>query len=436
MYIKFVSKIYFCIMNLLIIGSGAREHAFAAKIHDSKHNINIYVSNANPGISKVAKSVALDIADFNSLKDCIIDFNISFVIVGPEIPLINGIYDFITNDKSLSNVKVIGPSKIGSRLEGSKDFAKKFMNKYNIPTAAYSSYDKTTLDQGIEFINNSNAPFVLKADGPAAGKGVIIVDNKDEAIFYLKDMLVNSKFGKSSEKVIIEEFLDGIEMSCFVLFDGINYKILPYAKDYKRIGEGDTGLNTGGMGSISPVDFLDESLKTKIKEQIIEPTIHGLISEKIDYVGFIFIGLINVDGQPKVIEYNVRMGDPETQVVLPRIKNDFMDILISCVNKTLDKVNLEFDSYYYSNVVLASIGYPEKYKKGFEISGLNEVKDSIIFHAGTSFDNDKIITNGGRVVSVVSSGKTMKEALEKSYNNIDKINFEGKTFRKDIGFDL
>ena len=310
------------------------------------------------------------------------------------------------------------------------------MNKYNIPTAAYSSYDKTTLDQGIEFISNSNAPFVLKADGPAAGKGVIIVDNKDEAIFYLKDMLVNSKFGKSSEKVIIEEFLDGIEMSCFVLFDGINYKILPYAKDYKRIGEGDTGLNTGGMGSISPVDFLDESLKTKIKEQIIEPTIHGLISEKIDYVGFIFIGLINVDGQPKVIEYNVRMGDPETQVVLPRIKNDFMDILISCVNKTLDKVNLEFDSYYYSNVVLASIGYPEKYKKGFEISGLNEVKDSIIFHAGTSFDNDKIITNGGRVVSVVSSGKTMKEALEKSYNNIDKINFEGKTFRKDIGFDL
>jgi len=435
-YIKFVSKIYFCIMNLLIIGSGAREHAFAAKIHDSKHNINIYVSNANPGISKVAKSVALDIADFNSLKDCIIDFNISFVIVGPEIPLINGIYDFITNDKSLSNVKVIGPSKTGSRLEGSKDFAKKFMNKYNIPTAAYSSYDKTTLDQGIEFISNSNAPFVLKADGPAAGKGVIIVDNKDEAIFYLKDMLVNSKFGKSSEKVIIEEFLDGIEMSCFVLFDGINYKILPYAKDYKRIGEGDTGLNTGGMGSISPVDFLDESLKTKIKEQIIEPTIHGLISEKIDYVGFIFIGLINVDGQPKVIEYNVRMGDPETQVVLPRIKNDFMDILISCVNKTLDKVNLEFDSYYYSNVVLASIGYPEKYKKGFEISGLNEVKDSIIFHAGTSFDNDKIITNGGRVVSVVSSGKTMKEALEKSYNNIDKINFEGKTFRKDIGFDL
>ena len=423
-------------MNLLIIGSGAREHAFAAKIHDSKHNINIYVSNANPGISKVAKSVALDIADFNSLKDCIIDFNISFVIVGPEIPLINGIYDFITNDKSLSNVKVIGPSKIGSRLEGSKDFAKKFMNKYNIPTAAYSSYDKTTLDQGIEFISNSNAPFVLKADGPAAGKGVIIVDNKDEAIFYLKDMLVNSKFGKSSEKVIIEEFLDGIEMSCFVLFDGINYKILPYAKDYKRIGEGDTGLNTGGMGSISPVDFLDESLKTKIKEQIIQPTIHGLISEKIDYVGFIFIGLINVDGQPKVIEYNVRMGDPETQVVLPRIKNDFMDILISCVNKTLDKVNLEFDSYYYSNVVLASIGYPEKYKKGFEISGLNEVKDSIIFHAGTSFDNDKIITNGGRVVSVVSSGKTMKEALEKSYNNIDKINFEGKTFRKDIGFDL
>ena len=423
-------------MNLLIIGSGAREHAFAAKIHDSKHNINIYVSNANPGISNVAMSINLDIADFKSIKNCIINFKISFVIVGPEIPLINGLYDYITNDNSLSHVKVIGPSKIGSQLEGSKEFAKNFMNKYSIPTASYSSFDKTTLDQGIEFINNSDSPFVLKADGPAAGKGVIIVDNKDEAIYYLKDMLINSKFGKSSEKVIIEEFLSGIEMSCFVLFDGVNYKILPYAKDYKRIGEADKGLNTGGMGSISPVDFLDENLKNKIKKDIIEPTINGLISENINYVGFIFIGLINVNGQPKVIEYNVRMGDPETQVVLPRIKNDFMDLLISCTNQNLDKVNLEFDSEYYTNVVLASKGYPEDYKKGFEISGLNEVDDSIVFHAGTSLNNDKIVTNGGRVLSIVSSGKTMKEALKKSYKSISKINFEGKTFRQDIGFDL
>ncbi|MBK92726.1 MAG: phosphoribosylamine--glycine ligase [Rickettsiales bacterium] len=423
-------------MNLLIIGSGAREHAIAAKIHASKHNINIYVSNPNPGISKLANSVILDTTDFNSVKDCIINFKISFVIVGPEIPLIIGIYDFISNDKSLSHVRVIGPSKIGAKLEGSKVFAKNFMKKYNIPTASYSSFDKTTLDQGIEFINNSNSPFVLKADGPAAGKGVIIVDNKDEAIYYLKDMLINSKFGKSSQKVIIEEFLNGIEMSCFILFDGINYKILPYAKDYKRIGEGDTGFNTGGMGSISPVNFLDEDLKNKIENKIIKPTINGLIKEKINYVGFIFIGLINTAGNPKVIEYNVRMGDPEAQVVLPRIKNDFMDLMISCANQNLDKIDLEFDSNYYTNVVLASGGYPEEYKKGFEITGLNNVKDSLIFHAGTAINNEHIVTNGGRVLSVVSSSKSMKEALKKSYSNIEKINFKGKVFRKDIGFDL
>jgi len=423
-------------MNLLIIGSGAREHAFASKIKESEHDIKIFVTNANHGISLISNSIDLDINDFNQIRNTIIKHSISFVLIGPEIPLINGIVDFIKTDPLLANVSLIGPSKSGSRLEGSKEFAKKFMYKYNIPTASYMSYSKDTLNEGIEFIKDNNPPYVLKADGPAAGKGVIIVQSEDEAITNLKEMLIESKFGESSNKVVIEEFLTGIEMSCFVLFDGKNYKILPYAKDYKRIGEGDTGLNTGGMGSISPVDFLDENLKTKIKEQIIEPTIHGLISEKIDYVGFIFIGLINVDGQPKVIEYNVRMGDPETQVVLPRIKNDFMDILISCTNQTLDKVNLEFDSDYYTNIVLASGGYPEDDKKGFEISGLNEVKDSIVFHAGTTLKNNNIVTNGGRVLSVVSSGKTMKKALEKSYNNIEKINFEGKTFRKDIGFDL
>ena len=423
-------------MNLLIIGSGAREHSFAWKIFNSKHDIKIFVTNPNAGISKISFWVDVDINDFVSVKKMIITHSIDIVLIGPEIPLINGISDFIQNEVTFQNVCVIGPSQKGSMLEGSKEFAKNFMAKYNIPTASYRSFNKSTFNQAVSFINKNTPPYVLKADGPAAGKGVIIVNDPDEAVKNLEDMLLNSKFGKSSEKVVIEEFLNGIEMSCFVLFDGKNYKTLPYAKDYKRIGEGDTGLNTGGMGSISPVDFLDENLKTKIKEQIIEPTIHGLISEKIDYVGFIFIGLINIDGQPKVIEYNVRMGDPETQVVLPRIKNDFMDILISCTNQTLDKVTLELDSDYYTNIVLASGGYPEDYKKGFEISGLNQVEDSIIFHAGTSLDNNKTVTNGGRVLSIVSSGKTMKEALSKSYKNIDKINFEGKTFRKDIGFDL
>ena len=423
-------------MNLLIIGSGAREHSFAWKIFNSKHDIKIFVTNPNAGISKISFCLDVDINDFVSVKKLIIKHSIDIVLIGPEIPLINGISDYIQNDPTLQNVCVIGPSQKGSMLEGSKEFAKNFMAKYNIPTASYKSFNKSTFDQAVRFINKNTPPYVLKADGPAAGKGVIIVNDPDEAVKNLEAMLLNSKFGKSSEKVVIEEFLSGIEMSCFVLFDGKNYKILPYAKDYKRIGEGDTGLNTGGMGSISPVDFLDENLKNKIKEQIIEPTIHGLISEKIDYVGFIFIGLINVDGQPKVIEYNVRMGDPETQVVLPRIKTDFVDLLIACANQTLDNLKLEFNSDYYTNVVLASNGYPEGYKKGFEISGLNEAKDSIIFHAGTTLKNNNIITNGGRVLSVVSSGKTMIEALEKSYNNIDKINFEGKTFRKDIGFDL
>ena len=423
-------------MNLLIIGSGAREHTFASKIKESKHDLKIFVTNANQGISLISNSLDVDINDFNQIRNIIVKHSISFVLIGPEIPLINGIVDFIKTDSMLANVSVVGPSKSGSKLEGSKEFAKKFMYKYNIPTASYMSFSKDTLNEGIEFIKANSPPYVLKADGPAAGKGVIIVETADEAITNLKEMLIHSKFGESSNIVVIEEFLTGIEMSCFVLFDGLNYKILPYAKDYKRIGEGDNGLNTGGMGSISPVDFIDENLKTKIRDQIIEPTIKGLISEKIEYVGFIFIGLINVNGQPKVIEYNVRMGDPETQVVLPRIKNDFMDLLISCTNQALDKINLEFDPDYYTNIVLASGGYPEDYKKGYEISGLNEVKDSIIFHAGTTLKNNNIVTNGGRVLSVVSSGKTMKEALEKSYNNIGKINFEGKTFRKDIGFDL
>ena len=423
-------------MNLLIIGSGAREHAFAWKSYLSKYDTNIYVTNANPGFAGIAKNVIINVDDFESIKDCILTHNISFVLVGPEIPLINGIADYIKNESSLSKVVVIGPSKRGSMLEGSKDFAKKFMKKYNIPTANYKSFNKYTINQGIEYIKNSNPPYVIKADGPAAGKGVVIIDDKNEAVNILKEMLLNLKFGKSSQKVVIEEFLKGIEMSCFVLFDGLNYKILPYAKDYKRIGEGDTGLNTGGMGSISPVNFLDNDLKNKIENEIIKPTVNGLIKEKIDYIGFIFIGLINVNGEPKVIEYNVRMGDPETQVVLPRIKNDFIDILISCAKQNLNKVDLDLDSNYYANVVLASGGYPEEYKKGFEITGLNDIQDSLIFHAGTTINNDKLKTNGGRVLSIVSSSESMKDALNKSYLNIEKINFKGKVFRKDIGFDL
>ena len=423
-------------MNLLIIGSGAREHAIAWMIHNSKKDVNIFATNPNAGMLDIVIALNIDIANFNSVKESIIQHSINLVLVGPEIPLIMGITDYIANHKDLNNVKVIGPSQLGAKLEGSKEFAKNFMKKYHIPTGSYRSFTKDSLNEGITFIKNSNPPYVLKADGPAAGKGVIIVNNVKDAVSNLEDMLINSKFGASSQTVVIEEFLDGIEMSCFVLFDGLNYKILPYAKDYKRIGEGDSGLNTGGMGSVSPVDFLNDDLKSKITNEIIEPTIKGLINEKINYVGFIFIGLINVGDQPKVIEYNVRMGDPETQVVLPRIKNDFVELLIACSEKKLNQINLDIDNDYYTNVVLASGGYPEDYQKGFEISGLNEVEGSIVFHAGTSLNNEKVVTNGGRVLSVVSSAKTMKEALNNSYSNIEKINFEGKVYRKDIGFDL
>ena len=423
-------------MNLLIIGSGAREHAFAWKIFNSKQKVNLFITNSTPGAINIAKSISIDINDFSDIKTSIIKNDIQIVLVGPEIPLINGIYDYFKNDPETSHVNIIGPSKYGAQLEGSKEFAKKFMSRHNIPTASYKSFDKSSINDAILFLKNNSAPYVLKADGPAAGKGVVIVDNVIDAIHNLEEMLIDSKFGSSSNKVVIEEFLTGIEMSCFVLFDGINYKILPYAKDYKRIGEGDKGLNTGGMGSVSPVNFLDINLRDKIEKQIVVPTINGLINEKINYVGFIFIGLINVNGSPKVIEYNVRMGDPETQVVLPRIENDFMEILNACCNQSLDQIDLQFKPEYYTNVVLASGGYPEKYDKGFEISGLENVEDSIIFHAGTALKNNKIVTNGGRVLSIVSSDKDMNEALKKSYSNIDNINFDRKVFRKDIGFDL
>jgi len=358
------------------------------------------------------------------------------VLVGPEIPLIDGVYDFIKSDPDTHDVIVIGPSKRGSMLEGSKDFAKGFMSRYNIPTAKSKSFTKDTYDKAIDYLKTQSPPFVLKADGPAAGKGVVISHNLNDALAVLKKMLIDNSFGKSSEKVVIEEFLTGIEMSCFVLFDGKNYKTLPYAKDYKRIGEGDVGLNTGGMGSVSPVSFIDIELKKKIDTQIIRPTIKGLIEEKIDYKGFIFIGLINVNGDPFVIEYNVRMGDPETQVVLPRIKNDFLEILLAIENQDLDNLDLDIDNNHFVNVVLASEGYPDSYTKGFEINGLERVHDSIIYHAGTTLKDNKVVTNGGRVISVVSSSDDFKKALLSSYNSIKKIGFKGKKYRKDIGFDL
>ena len=422
-------------MNILIIGNGAREHVFFKLLTESSAKTNLFSINPNAAIQKLSTPIFKPFS-FNLVKEIIKSSAIEMVIVGPENPLIDGIYDFIKADSEINHVSVIGPSQNGAQLEGSKKFAKDFMSRNDIPTASSKTFTKETFLNGCDFIKKSNPPYVLKADGPAAGKGVVILENAEAAIAELKSMLIDSKFGESSKKVVIEEFLSGIEMSCFVIFDGKNYITLPYAKDYKRIGEGDVGLNTGGMGSISPVSFIDNDLDKKIHEKIIKPTINGIIKEDINYIGFIFIGLINVDNEPYVIEYNVRMGDPETQVVLPRIENDFLEIMLAIENQTLDKINLKINPDQFSNVVLASKGYPEKYEKGFDIDGLNNVTDSIIFQAGTTLAENKTITNGGRVLSVVSRDKTFQRALKKSYSNIEKINFEGKTFRKDIGFDL
>ena len=422
-------------MNILIIGNGAREHVFFKLLSNSPTKTNLFSINPNAAIQKLSNPIFSPFS-FNLVKQVIKSSAIEMVIVGPENPLIDGIYDFIKADSEINHVSVIGPSKNGAQLEGSKKFAKDFMYRNNIPTASSKTFTKETFLDACDFIKKSNPPYVLKADGPAAGKGVVILERVEDAITELKSMLIDSKFGKSSKTVVIEEFLRGIEMSCFLIFDGKNYITLPYAKDYKRIGEGDVGLNTGGMGSISPVSFIDAGLDHKIHQKVIKPTINGIIKEKINYQGFIFIGLINVDNEPYVIEYNVRMGDPETQVVLPRIENDFYEIMLAIENQTLDKINLKITADHFSNVVLASKGYPEKYEKGFHIKGLNLIEDSIIFEAGTSLTDNKTLTNGGRVLSVVSRDKTFQAALKKSYKNIEKINFVGKIFRKDIGFDL
>ena len=424
-------------MNVLILGSGAREHAFCWKLKKSNNIGKIYVAPGNAGTLKIAENLGLDILNFNDLKITIIDHSVELVIVGPEIPLIEGVVDFINNDSDLNSVLVVGPSKAGAMLEGSKDFSKEFMFKHNIPTARYKSFKQENLENGLAYLDSVSPPYVLKADGPAAGKGVLIIDNVQEAKKELVNMLQNEKFGASGHNVVIEEFLDGIELSCFVLTDGKSYKILPYAKDYKRIGEGDKGLNTGGMGAVSPVPFADKNFLEKIEDRIIIPTIKGLKSDNLPYKGFVFIGLIMVKNEPYVIEYNVRMGDPETQVVLPRIKSDFLNLMICTAKKSLNSCEIEISDDTYTNVVMVAGGYPEGYEKGNVITGVPEnTEETIIFHAGTKEMKNDITTNGGRVLSVVSKGLDHKQALSKSYKTVSKINFKDKNYRKDIGFDL
>ena len=423
-------------MTILLLGSGGREHALAWKMLQSDKCSKLFVAPGNAGTSKIATNVSLNILDFEAIKTFALGEKVDMVVVGPEDPLVHGIYDFFKNDAALNHIPVIGPSKVGAQLEGSKEFAKEFLIKHKIPTAAYDSFTKETVEKGCDFLETLQSPYVLKADGLAAGKGVLIIQDLEEAKSELRSMLVHEKFGTASAKVVIEEFLDGIELSCFVLTDGKNYKILPTAKDYKRIGEGDTGLNTGGMGAVSPVPFADEVLLEKIETRIVKPTIAGLQSDGIEYKGFVFIGLINVKGEPIVIEYNVRMGDPETEVVIPRLKSDLVELFQAVGNQTLDQLSLEIDERSATTIMVVSGGYPEEYGKGFEISGLENIEDSIAFHAGTKLENGKVFTNGGRVIAVTSFGESFQEAIKKSYQNIDKLHFDKMYFRKDIGFDL
>lgn len=423
-------------MNILLLGSGGREHALAWKITQSTKCSKLFVAPSNAGIGNIATNVALNPTDFNAVKQFVLDNHVEMVVVGPEDPLVKGIYDFFKNDTALNNIPVIGPSQHGAQLEGSKEFAKQFLVKNNIPTAKYQAFTKDTVDAGCAFLATLQPPYVLKADGLAAGKGVVILNNLNDAQEELKNMLVDAKFGDASSKVVIEEFLDGIELSCFVLTDGKSYKILPTAKDYKRIGEGDTGLNTGGMGAVSPVPFANEEFMQKVEQQIVIPTINGLKNDAIEYKGFVFIGLIKVGDNPFVIEYNVRMGDPETEVVIPRIKSDIVELFQAVANETLENTVLEIDERTATTVMIVSGGYPEDYEKGKVISGLDQVKNSIVFHAGTAEKDGNVVTNGGRVIAVTSYGNNFKEALKQSYENVEKINFDKKYFRTDLGFDL
>ena len=423
-------------MIILLLGSGGREHALASKMLQSSKCSKLFVAPGNAGTAVIATNISIAVTDFNAIKSIVLKEKIEMVVVGPEDPLVLGIFDFFKNDSELMHIPVIGPSKAGAQLEGSKEFAKQFMVKHKIPTAAYESFTAATVEKGCEFLETLQSPYVLKADGLAAGKGVLILNDLEEAKIELRNMLVHAKFGNASAKVVIEEFLDGIELSCFVLTDGKNYKILPTAKDYKRIGEGDTGLNTGGMGAVSPVPFADIVLLEKIKTRIVKPTVEGLQKDGIEYIGFVFIGLIIVKGEPIVIEYNVRMGDPETEVVVPRIKSDLVELFQAVADGKLNEVSLEIDERSATTVMIVSGGYPEEYEKGKEISGLDKVEGSLVFHAGTKLENGKVVTNGGRVLAVTSFGNDFQEAIKKSYQNIDKLHFDKMYFRKDIGFDL
>ena len=423
-------------MNILVLGSGGREHAISWKISQSEKCSNLYIAPGNAGTGLVGNNLSVNINDFKEVKLNVIEKSIDLVIVGPEEPLVRGIVDFFKSDDELKHVKIFGPSSEGSKLEGSKDFSKEFMFRNNIPCAKSKTFNKNSLSEGISFLEKINPPYVLKADGLAAGKGVLILDDLEEAKTELSKMILDEKFGDASKNVLIEEYLDGIEVSVFAITDGQNYIILPEAKDYKRIGEGDTGLNTGGMGAVSPVDFADKEFMKKVEDSVIKRTVNGIKKEKLDYKGFIFAGLMNVNGEPYVIEYNVRMGDPETQVVIPRIKNDLLNIFIKCLDEKINEVDLDIENNFTTTVILAADGYPESYKKGDDIRNLEEFSNSKIFHAGTKKENNRILSNGGRVIACTGYGESLEDALKNSYKLADNISWDNKYFRKDIGEDL
>ncbi len=438
----FRSALLFCIhqnylnMNILLLGSGGREHALAWQMKQSKHCEHLFIAPGNAGTDQCGVNVNIAVSDFQGIRKLVLEEDIHLVVVGPEEPLVKGIHDFFLDDPSLQRIPVIGPVKAGAELEGSKDFAKAFMKRHNIPTAAYQTFDKTQIRDAKKFLRTLSPPYVLKADGLAAGKGVVIPFTLEEAEKELDEMLGQSKFGAASEQVVIEEFLKGIELSVFVLTDGKSYKLLPSAKDYKRIGDGDTGLNTGGMGAVSPVPFADQEFIKKVEEGIVVPTVRGLAADGIHYVGFIFIGLMNVGGDPFVIEYNVRMGDPETEVVIPRIQNDLVELFMATGKGKLSDVDLKIDSRTATTVMMVSGGYPGDYQKGKKITGIENVQDSLVFHAGTAKKDHDVVSSGGRVLAVTSFGANISEAREKSYRNLSLISFDGAYYRKDIGLDL